>query len=268
MRIVFRILLLGFFLLWQNFSIRDKEELLSCPNLPEAFRDIKIAHISDLHGRELGEDHSHLLNVLEKAQPDLICITGDLFGNEEEWETILPLLPKLSSLVPTYYVTGNHEWQTPELKSKLRQMIASGIYVLENSYRVMEKEGQTLIIAGVHDPCGPFDQKSPKDLMGEIRQKEGDAFVLMLDHRNDRLSMWEELGADLVLSGHCHGGVIRLPFVGGIFGPGKKLFPDYDRGLFSGKEGTQLYVSGGLGYSRFKFRLFNRPHLPILTLKE
>ena len=103
--------------------------------------------------------------------------------------------------------------------------------------------------------------------MEEIRKQEGDTFVLMLDHRNDRLPMWEALGADLVLSGHAHGGVIRLPFAGGIFGPGRELFPAYDKGLFVGKAGTTLYVSGGLGYSRFKLRLFNRPHLPILTLK-
>lgn len=267
MRRVCLILFLGVFLLWQNFSVEDTEELLSCPTLPEAFEALRIAQISDLHGRELGRDHSRLLGPLEEAQPDMICITGDLFGNEEEWKRILPLLPKLTALAPTYYVTGNHEWQTTELKDKLRQMTSSGICVLDNSYRIIERDGQSLVIAGVHDPCGPYDQKSPSQLMEEIRREKGDTFVLMLDHRNNRLPMWDALGADLVLSGHCHGGVVRLPFVGGILGPGQELFPTYDSGLFTGERGSQVFISRGLGYSRFKLRLFNRPHLPILILK-
>lgn len=267
MRRICLILLTVMFLLWQNFSIQATEEAIVCTTLPQAFEGLKIVQISDLHGRDMGRDHSNLLKVVEEAAPHLICITGDLFGNEEEWERILPLLPRLCTLAPTYYVTGNHEWQTPNLKEKLEQMTAIGICVLGNTYRVLEKEGQKIVIAGVHDPCGPYDQKTPEALMAEIRREEGEAFVLMLDHRNDRLAMWDPLGADLVLSGHAHGGVIRLPFAGGIFGPGRELFPTYDKGLFEEKEGTTLYVSGGLGYSRFKLRLFNRPHLPILTLK-
>jgi predicted MPP superfamily phosphohydrolase len=146
-------------------------------------------------------------------------------------------------------------------------MEAMGIRVLANSYEVFHSEGEKMVIAGVHDPCGPFDQKSPQQLMDEIRQKEGkDSFVLMLAHRNGQLSMWSELGADLVLTGHCHGGVVRLPFVGGIFGPGRELFPEYDSGLYTEGD-TNLYVSRGLGYSRVKMRVLNRPHLPILLLK-
>lgn len=267
MRRICLVLLLGGFLLWQNFTVQDKVEVLSCPGLPPAFEDLRIAHISDLHGRKLGREHSRLLDALEEAAPDLICITGDLFGNEEEWEQIIPLLPCLTAIAPTYYVTGNHEWQVSELKEKLSHMTSAGIRVLDNRYCVIEKEGDRLVIAGVHDPCGPYDQKPPSRLMEEIRREEGNAFVLMLDHRNNRLPMWDALGADLVLSGHCHGGVIRLPLVGGLFGPGRELFPIYDSGLFTGEKGCRVFISRGLGYSRFKLRLFNRPHLPILTLK-
>lgn len=262
MRIVFRLLLLGAFLLWQNFSIRVDVCSIPCADLPKSFEGMKILEISDLHGRDLKQ----LPEKISEAQPDLICITGDLFGSPEEWEGVLPLLPEICTIAPTYYVTGNHEWQVPDLKGKLRQMETLGICVLENEYQVLERQGQKLILAGVHDPCGPYDQKSPAAFVEEIRQQEGDAFVVMLAHRNNKLSMWAELGVDLVLSGHCHGGVIRLPFVGGVFGPGTELFPDYDSGLYE-EDGTLMYVSRGLGYSRFKLRLFNRPHLPVLILK-
>lgn len=263
-----RLVLLGVFLLWQNFSIHSTAEEIACPSLPGEFEGLRIVQISDLHGRALGKDHRRLLAAVEESRPDLICITGDFFGSVEEWERILPLLPGLQALAPTYYVTGNHEWQVPELRSKLREMESAGIRVLDNDYNVIERGTQRLVIAGVHDPCGPFDQKTPAQLVAEIRRDQGeDAFLLMLAHRNDGLSIWAELGVDLVLSGHCHGGVVRLPLAGGLFGPGRELFPNYDSGSY--KEGdTRLYVSRGLGYSRVKLRLFNRPHLPLLVLNS
>ena len=79
------------------------------------------------------------------------------------------------------------------------------------------------------------------------------------------MAMWADLDVDLVLSGHCHGGVVRLPIVGGVFGTNRELFPSYDAGLYSqGK--TNLFVSRGLGYTNVRLRLFNRPHLPLLIL--
>jgi len=89
--------------------------------------------------------------------------------------------------------------------------------------------------------------------------------VIMLAHRNDTISMWSQLGTDLVLAGHCHGGVIRLPLVGGVFGTKRELFPAYDAGLYE-KNDTQLFVSRGLGYTNVRLRLFNRPQIAILTL--
>ena len=89
----------------------------------------------------------------------------------------------------------------------------------------------------------------------------------MLAHRNDTMSLWSSLGVQLVLTGHCHGGVIRLPLLGGVFGAGETFFPDYDAGLY--REGdTALYVSRGLGYSRCRFRLFNRSELSLLVLQN
>ena len=81
------------------------------------------------------------------------------------------------------------------------------------------------------------------------------------------MDLESELGVELVLSGHCHGGVVRLPFVGGVFGTRRELFPDYDAGAYR-QDGTVLYVSRGLGYTNVHFRLFNRPHVPILLLKS
>ncbi len=260
------LLLIGLFFYWQNFAIQKEECIISCPKLPLAFEGLRIVHISDLHGRRF--DGKSLVQKTAQAEPQLICITGDLFEKEEDLPLLEELLPALCEIAPTYYVTGNHEWQLPKLSGILKDMEELGVHVLYNSYEVLEQEGERMIIAGVNDPCGPADQKPPQSLIQEIHRDYGqDVFILMLSHRNDQLELWAELGVDLVLSGHAHGGVVRLPYVGGVFGTQRQLFPEYDAGLYR-KGTTALYVSRGLGYSRVKLRLFNRPHLPVLELKR
>ena len=146
-------------------------------------------------------------------------------------------------------------------------MRAWGVTVLENEGGVLSRGGAEMVVAGVHDPCGPYDMKTPAALVRELRSARGNDFILMLSHRNDELAMWSQLGVQLVLSGHCHGGVVRLPFVGGVFGTRRELFPEYDAGVYR-QDGTTLFVSRGLGYTNVHFRLFNRPHVPIMILRS
>lgn len=256
---------MGLFLLWGNDTLARETVSFRFNKLPEDFSGLRILQISDLHGRCFGREHGLLLEAAAQAAPDLICITGDLFEADTELSSLEPLIRGLCDLAPVYYVTGNHEWQRQDLKVCLGLLEDWGAIVLRNEYRLLQRGESRIAILGVDDPCGPYDQKSPAALMAELRPELGeDCFVLVLDHRNDRLPLWAELGADLVLSGHCHGGVIRLPFVGGLIGPGRKLFPDYDAGAYRLGD-TQLYVSRGLG---FPLRLFNRPHLPLLVLNR
>lgn len=252
------------FLYWQNFSLQRENCILSSSQLPEAFQNFRIVQLSDLHGRIFGTEQEALLKAVAKSRPDIICITGDLFDEKTDLSTLPVLLTGLAQIAPTYYVTGNHEWQVDGLSEILAQMEVLGVCVLENEYVLLEREGQSLVLGGVHDPCGPYDQKTPAELVTEIRQKEGEnTCILMLSHRNDTLELWAELGVELVLAGHCHGGVVRLPWAGGLIGSGRQLFPQYDAGAYT-KEATTLYVSRGLG----DFRLFNRPHLPLLILQS
>ncbi len=254
------------FLYVQNFSIQEEECSVFSARLPAAFEEFRILQLSDLHGRLYGTDSAYLLEAVRHAAPHIICITGDLFDEDTDLSILPTLLSGLTAIAPTFYVTGNHEWQVKNLGEILEKMEAWGVEVLANEYVFFEKDGERIVIAGVHDPCGPYDQKTPRELMAEIRQEAGDAYVLMLAHRNDTIELWAELGADLVLTGHCHGGVVRLPFVGGVFGTNRTLFPRYDGGLYT-KDETSFFVSRGLGNSNVSFRLFNRPHLPILVLK-
>lgn len=255
------------FVYWQNFTLQVEPVELFFESLPPQFDGLRVAELSDLHGRSFGKNNVRLLRTLQKARPDMICICGDLFDEKTDLTMLEPLLTGLTDIAPVYYVTGNHEWQVKNLRETLQKMRAWGVTVLENEGRVLSRGGAEMVVAGVHDPCGPYDMKTPAALVRELRSAQGNDFILMLSHRNDELAMWSQLGVQLVLSGHCHGGVVRLPFVGGVFGTRRELFPEYDAGVYR-QDGTTLFVSRGLGYTNVHFRLFNRPHVPIMILRS
>lgn len=255
------------FVYWQNFTLQVEPVELFFESLPPQFDGLRVAELSDLHGRSFGKNNVRLLRTLQKARPDMICICGDLFDEKTDLTMLEPLLTGLTDIAPVYYVTGNHEWQVKNLREILQKMRAWGVTVLENEGRVLSRGGAEMVVAGVHDPCGPYDMKTPAALVRELRSAQGNDFILMLSHRNDELAMWSQLDVQLVLSGHCHGGVVRLPFVGGVFGTRRELFPEYDAGVYR-QDGTTLFVSRGLGYTNVHFRLFNRPHVPIMILRS
>lgn len=266
--LVLTALLAAGFLLWGNCSLQTTETALVSPALPPAFDGLRIVELADLHGRVFGRDSRRLLAAVRRAEPDLICIDGDLFDEHTDLAMLPPLLRGLCAIAPVYYVTGNHEWRVPGLRGILAQMRACGVTVLQDDWRVLRRGEDALIVAGTDDPCGPAERKTPAELIADIRAEAGEAaFLLLLTHRNDQLPQWSALGVQAVLAGHCHGGVVRLPFVGGLFGTDRRLFPAWDAGLYRQGE-TVLYVSRGLGYTNVHFRLFNRPEVAVIVLRR
>lgn len=266
--LVLTALLAAGFLLWGNCSLQTTETALVSPALPPAFDGLRIVELADLHGRVFGRGSRRLLAAVRRAEPDLICIDGDLFDEHTDLAMLPPLLRGLCASAPVYYVTGNHEWRVPGLRGILAQMRACGVTVLQDDWRVLRRGEDALIVAGTDDPCGPAERKTPAELIADIRAEAGEAaFLLLLAHRNDQLPQWSALGVQAVLAGHCHGGVVRLPFVGGLFGTDRRLFPAWDAGLYRQGE-TALYVSRGLGYTNVHFRLFNRPEVAVIVLRR
>ena len=266
--LVLTALLAAGFLLWGNCSLQTTETTLVSPALPPAFDGLRIVELADLHGRVFGRGSRRLLAAGRRAGPDLICIDGDLFDEHTDLAMLPPLLRGLCAIAPVYYVTGNHEWRVPGLRGILAQMRACGVTVLQDDWRVLRRGEDALIVAGTDDPCGPAERKTPAELIADIRAEAGEAaFLLLLTHRNDQLPQWSALGVQAVLAGHCHGGVVRLPFVGGLFGTDRRLFPAWDAGLYRQGE-TALYVSRGLGYTNVHFRLFNRPEVAVIVLRR
>lgn len=258
------------FVRWDNTAIQVTRFAPAFPNLPNGFDGCRVVVVSDLHGGVFGEGNRELFDAVAAEEPEYIFYLGDI---EDQYRGPTPGYPEsvaegLSAIAPTYYVTGNHEWavgDVPELKKRLEQ---SGMTVLSNRAVTLERNGDTVVLAGIDDPNGFADQKTPEELASEVYAQYGDPFWLLLAHRNDRFEeRYSLLGADLVLSGHGHGGVIRLPFTDGLLSTDRTLFPSYTAGLYE-KNGSTLFVTRGLGNSGPTFRLFNRPEVAVVTLRR
>ncbi|MGN1004414.1 MAG: metallophosphoesterase, partial [Oscillospiraceae bacterium] len=220
---------LALFFWWQQNGIRTQTVDVTAPGLPAAFDGLRIVQLSDLHGKEFGADSETLLNKVAALQPDLIAITGDLIDQESQLDMVRPLAEGLAAIAPTYYVTGNHEWAVKRV-SELKELLTDcGVRVLTNGYEIWEKDGATFAVAGVDDPNGPADQKTGDVLRGEI---DAD-YTLLLSHR-DTVEEYADWGYDLVLCGHGHGGIFRIPLLDkGILGTNRQFFPEYDGGLYA-----------------------------------
>lgn len=262
------ILVLVFFFRWENTSLQIARFDPVFTDLPTGFDGCRIVVLSDLHGAEFGENNEELFQTVADQSPEYIFYLGDL---EDKYRGPEPgyaeaVAAGLTAIAPTYYVTGNHEWaigDVPELKERLA---AQGVTVLSNDFTTLERNGDTVVLAGIDDPNGYADQKQPETVAAEVYAAYGDPFWLLLAHRNDRFEeQYSLLGADLVLSGHGHGGIIRLPFTDGLLSTNRTLFPSYTAGLYD-KNGSALFVTRGLGNSGPSFRLWNRPEVAVVTL--
>lgn len=273
-RLLWKLLLLcalcaGFFW-WSNYSLQTETFTFSSSRLPQGFDGCVIVQLSDLHGALFGEDNRALLDRVRSAAPDYIFLTGDLQDQYRQTPRSysVSLGRSLAEIAPTYFITGNHEWAFSDVPGLKRELEAAGVTVLSNEYTVLERGGSTLVLAGIDDPNGYADQKTPEALAAEVEAAFDDPFWLLLAHRNNYFEKeYSLLGADLVITGHGHGGLIRLPFTDGLISVERSFFPSYTAGFYSAN-GGEVLVSRGLGNSGRTFRLFNRPEVVVLRLER
>lgn len=259
----------GWFI-WQQESIVTDTYTISSGKLPAAFEGLRIVHLSDVHGKEFGADSARLLEAVAALEPDIIAVTGDLIDDEAQLEMVPALARGLSAIAPTYYVTGNHEWAVRRVNDLKALLEENGVTVLTNEYVLLEREGASIVLAGLDDPNGPADQKTGAQLRAEIAADVGgDVYTVLLSHR-DTVEDYAAWGYDLVLCGHGHGGIFRIPIIDkGLLSTDRTFFPEYDGGAYQIGSAGWCVVSRGLGSNTVPihaFRLFNRPHLPLVVL--
>lgn len=246
--------------------------------LPEEFDGFRIVHLSDLHGKRYGKRNETLLEAIDRETPDLIAMTGDMADTSRgAVSRLLELCRNLRRRYPVYFVMGNHEqalkWPVQSgLRKRLEKM---GVVLLDNTCRQLRRGETWLNFYGLVTPMvyykdllreyerdANFSSGDAKELLGEIDSAH---FAVLLAHNPLYYPSYRDWGADLTLSGHIHGGIIRIPGKGGLLSPDLTFFPKYDGGLFTEK-GKHLVVSRGLG-NHLLVRVMNPPELVVVTLR-
>ena len=258
--------------IWGNTALELNKHTIESNKIPKAFDGYKIAQVSDLHNAEIGAENEELLAMIEAADPDIIAITGDMIDSRRtNVETALDFAEKAVKLAPCYYVNGNHELRVSEYEELKKGLLKLGVVVLENKSTKINIKNQEITVIGISDPSleanelWSVEAEVVNNHLGELI-KADDNYKLVLSHRPELLEIYCEAGADLVLTGHAHGGQIRLPFAGGVIAPHQGFFPEYDGGLYI-KEETNMIVSRGIGNSLFPLRFNNRPEVVLIELQ-
>ena len=266
------VLLLGLavFCWWQNNGLMVTGYEYDLPVEYAQLDGVRIAQISDLHSKDF---EGRLERLLEECAPDMVVLTGDLVDRrDQEFSTALGLARAAAATAPTFYAPGNHEaalsWsgRYAQLRARLEQ---AGVHVLENQAEGVEIGSETINLIGLLDP-GFYDaglETAQPLLTQELSQLvREEQLNILLAHRPSLIKCYAQGGADLVFSGHAHGGQFRLPFVGGLVAPDEGWLPRYTSGVYQEQDTVEI-VSRGLGNSIIPQRLFNRPELVVVTLR-
>lgn len=241
--------------IWGNMTVALNRITVTQANLPDAFDGYRIAHVSDLHNSDLWKK---AITQLKKAEPDIICITGDLVdSNRTDVDVALAFAAEAVKIAPCYYVPGNHESRLEEAvyTQLVDGLTALGITVLQDTYTKLTCQGDAIFLGGLG-----FLNPQKNAALGYM-----DGFKILLAHHPEYFSDYARENFQLVLSGHAHGGQFRLPFIGGLYAPGQGFLPEYDGGLYTNGS-TAMIVSRGIGNSSFPIRFNNRPEVILITL--
>ena len=266
---------------------------LTFAGLPEEFDGFKIALVSDLHNARFGKDQRKLIAAIRSAQPDMIAVTGDLFHTSRR-ENAYSFLEQAAKLAPCYYVSGNHEQRFADYFTAIRPRLESlGARVLDDERMTIAKGGAHISVIGLSDPT--FHNTVPPEQFAEEKlsrlTSEHIGFTVLLSHRPELFEVYARHRVSLTLTGHAHGGQVRIPFVHrGLFAVHQGWLPEYTEGIFvkdhtnlsifradGGKKDNSatlpddcsaMVVSRSLGNSTLYPKINNPPELVVVELRK
>ncbi len=267
---------------YENRSFEVTHYRAGSGKIPEAFSGTKLLVLADLHNNSFGKGNRRLIEEIHRIRPDYVLVAGDMIIGKKanDYSAALSLLTGLAMRYPVFYGYGNHEQHVmpgndnydggfDAFKASLE---ALGVCFLENKQIRISHKDAALVITGLLIDKQYFNKiRRPSFSTASIQHLVGIAdrqcYNILIAHNPVYFSNYTEWGADLTISGHIHGGIIRLPALGGVISPQYKFFPKYDAGKFV-KNGSIMLVSRGLGLHTIKLRLFNRPELMVVTLER
>lgn len=234
---------------------------------PKLTAEVRLAVVTDFHSSDNADD---VAAMTASCAPDAVLMVGDMFDDDTQnrpTERTLSLMRQLSALYPCYYVSGNHEAWTGEMDALYQQTEEAGVTVLRMSSGVLTVRGQRIALCGIPDPYEMVFSGAP-DTEEQIRQAmenvDSADFTVLLAHRPELLTKYAQFPLDLVVSGHAHGGQVRIPGVlNGLYAPNQGWFPKLAGGAYT-QDGTTLIVSRGLAVRTRLPRIFNRPEVVLV----
>lgn len=265
---------------------------------------ISFVLLSDLHNQVFGKQGKRLIAKIDRLSPDIIIVAGDMINKREISypSHAFTLLEALAKKYKLYYALGNHEQYNfayaiaskntsgdvnaeinndvedqvkrdrvySTLIEYMKRLKQAGIIFLDNRSEFLTLKSEKLCISAVTIDLAYYDHKNKDSFSAEylsslIGTPEQDYYQLLIAHNPLFFQQYSDWGADLTVSGHMHGGLVRLPLVGGVLSPQVRFFPKYDAGLFE-KKNQKMIISKGLGSHSVMFRLFNPPELVFVQL--
>lgn len=228
--------------------------------------DVRIVVVSDLHSALYGAGQSDLLDAIAKAYPAVVLLGGDIFHHHGNNKNAVTLLHALSKRFTCYFILGNHEYQTKQIGWVKRQIKESGIRILDGESVDIAAGTTTVRLYGIDDGHGGKAHQLA-ELSRAGKERDDSVYSILAIHVPNDVKNILPLGFDLMLSGHTHGGQIRIPDVlNGLYAPGQGMFPKYGGGRYDFGEQT-LIISRGLAKVPYWLpRVFNPPELVVVTL--
>lgn len=276
--LVILFLLTGVELLYSNYAITVSRYAICSEKVDDSFR---IVFLSDLHGREFGQGNSRLLRKIAAEEPDFIAMVGDIIDDHADDEMVsamCSMIRSASEIAPVYYGMGNHEYHYMQdwdasLPDKLA---AAGAVVLDNSYLDLEISGSSVRLGGYmgyyRTPHMTTNDSAKRTEMSAFSSdfENTDRYKILLNHIPTNWLDWDyrdKYPVDLVLLGHYHGGVLRIPILEqGLYAPYVGKFPPYTKGLFQGKLATCILTTGLAGSYGIP-RFFNPPEIVVIDVE-
>lgn len=263
--------------IFSNVCIKISEYHIDLAKLSGSAR---VVVISDLHGKEYGKDNKRLLAKIREQNPDAIFVVGDMLDDndaENNFSKTTKLLTDLLDIAPVYFSYGNQEkeYSGNSIDTFVNTIKENGVIVLDDSFVDCEINGQKIRIGGTMGHAFPFGRtmeefESSDEYIFLKDMEKTDAPTIVLAHMPDTFifngahNYWSHI--DLVVSGHTHGGVIRLPFAGGLYSPMQGLFPEYDYGFYMLGEKMRIVITSGLSGYKLVPRFLNLPEICVLNL--
>lgn len=239
--------------------------------IPKSFDGFKIVQISDVHSDII----PGLIPEIRNEAPNIIVSTGDIVHHKGAYTSAITLSKKLTAIAPTYAVTGNHDVWRGDYDEMEEELNNVGVTTLHNESIILEKNDEKICISGIDDPFAVISRKINEFLLDALNRIDTiDGYNILLFHRANWLDYFKNSDFDLIISGHMHGGQMRIPMFGGVISPrsswasGKQiLFPKYVGGRYKNNK-TEFIVSRGLGNPMIIPRVFNRPELVVIILES